>query len=136
MSSERVRGLVTCAVTLAAFTACELSETELAPVPPRLVVHSVLSPSSASQVLLLERSWDGDKYIYKTGKTYSQFDPIVGGGGYGEINAVVDVTLPDGSVQRATEARLLFMSPYGAGVYLLRVVAGAESATTRAVRLR
>ena len=131
MSSERVRGIATIGIALTAMSACELGETELAPGPPRLVVHAVLNPTTASQMLLLERSWDGDKYIYQTGKTYTQTDPITGGGGYGEISADVDVTLPDGSVQRAIEARLLFMSPYGAGVYLLSIPSSAVVAGGR-----
>ena len=126
-----MRRFATGALTLAALSACELAETELAPVTPRLVVHSVLSPTSVTQVLLLERSWDGDKYIYKTGKTYSQTDPIVGGGGYGEVSAQVDVTMPDGSVRRATEARLIFLSPYGAGVYFLDIPASTVVAGGR-----
>jgi hypothetical protein len=108
-------------VSAIVFAACELAETELAPVEPRLVVHAVLNPGSVTQVLLLERTWDGDKYIWKTGRNYTQTDPIGGGGGYGEILAEVDLILPDGSVRRATEPRLFDGSPYGAGVYFLPI---------------
>lgn len=126
MSSDRSSGIAIAVAALLALGGCELAETELAPLQPKLVLHAVLSPTAATQVVLLERSWDGDKYIWKTGRNYTQADPIGGGGGYGEILAEIDLIRPDGSVLRATEGRLIPpSSPFGPGVYLLSVPGSA-----------
>src|SRR5688500_8385672 len=66
--SDRSSGMAIAVAALVGLTACELAETELAPLQPKLVLHAVLSPTAATQVVLLERSWDGDKYIWKTGR--------------------------------------------------------------------
>jgi hypothetical protein len=93
-------------------------------VQSKLVLHAVLSPSALTQQLLLERSWDGDKYIWKTGRPWSPNDPIGTGGGYGEILAQIDLTLPDGRVTRALEGRLLNVQ-LGGGLYFLSIPNGA-----------
>jgi hypothetical protein len=106
-------------VALAAILAgCEIGETAIAPGEPRLVLHAVLSPTTTNQVILLERSWDGNNFVRKAGESYSTADPIGTGGGYGEVLAEVDVTRPDGVVIRASEPRLL-APQFGAGLYFL-----------------
>ena len=100
--------------------ACDLGESALTPGPARLVVHSVLSPAASSQVLLLERTWDGTTEIWKTGRAYNPSDPIGTGGGYGETLAQVDIIRPDGIAVRATEAQQLNPT-FGPGFYFLSI---------------
>ena len=120
MSSER-RGLRAFAVIAFTVAGCELDEQVVSPSESQLVVHAVLSPTAGNQTLLLERSWDGVNTIWKTGQTYSQANPITGGGGFAEILAEVDVITPSGEVLRASEARLVNPTVFGAGLYFLPI---------------
>lgn len=119
MFSERWRAISFVTLAIAA-SGCELAETQLSPGRSRLVVHAVLSPTATSQVLLLERTWDGSTEIWKTGRAYNAADPIGTGGGYGEVLAEIDVIGPDGSVVRASEARLV-NTMFGPGLYFLNI---------------
>jgi hypothetical protein len=117
--SDQVRSALLVAAATAV-SGCELAETTVPSGSPRLVVHAVLSPTAANQVLLLERTWDGSTEIWKTGRAPNPSDPIGTGGGYGEVLAEIEVIRPDGSVVRATEARFV-NTIYGAGLYFLNI---------------
>lgn len=117
-------GLVVAALAVASTVACELDERTVAPGTPVVVLHAVLSPTTARQSLLLERSWDGVNYIWKTGQLYSQADPVTYGSGFAEVLAQIDVTTPSGTVVRAREARLVDPS-MGGGVYWLTLPPGS-----------
>lgn len=119
-------------------TSCELGE-EFAPTGrSSLLVHAVLSPTifpQAGHQLLLERTWDGEKYVWQVGPKYSSGEPIVTGGGWAETRAVVDVTLPSGEVRRALEPNAHRENTCCAGVYLLPI-APAELVAGATYRLR
>jgi hypothetical protein len=73
--SDQVRSALLVAAATAV-SGCELAETTVPSGSPRLVVHAVLSPTAANQVLLLERTWDGSTEIWKTGRAPNPSDPI------------------------------------------------------------
>jgi hypothetical protein len=117
--------------------ACELESRAVAPVEPGLVMHAILNPSLASQTILVERTWDGDKYIWQSGRRYDPGDPVSTGGGYAETLAEVDVTTPSGAIVRAIEVRTLRMDGLGAGVYSAAIPgASFEAGGTYSIHVR
>lgn len=86
--------------------ACEIGDEIVSPPEgkPQLVLHAVLNPTATQQIVLLERAWDGRQFVYQVGQQYSPANPIFTGGGSPELNAVIEVTTPNGTVLRATQA--------------------------------
>lgn len=108
--------------------ACELGETIAPPGQSFLLVHAVLHPvafPATSQQFLLERTWDGVKYVWQTGPPYSFGEPIVTGGGSPEIRATVQVTTPSGEVLRAAEPNATNPETCCAGIYLVPIAGPA-----------
>lgn len=100
--------------------ACELEETTVPATASLVVVHGLLNASASTQLLLLERTWNGEHQV-ATGQPYNPNDPVESGSGYPEINATIDVTTPDGDTVRAQELRLVGAEPGPAGVYRLPI---------------
>lgn len=125
-AAARRAGLLVLAVGLAA---CEIDEQFVAPSgESRLVLHAILSPNGFYQTFLLERMWDGTRYVAKYGlpsecppciPAYSPGNPIVTGGGYPELLADIEVTTPSGQILSAVEPRAANGESIGGGRYLL-----------------
>jgi hypothetical protein len=124
-------------VVVPALVSCELESRTVAPVEPGVVMHAILNPSLPTQTILVERTWDGDAYIWKSGRQYNVVDPISTGGGYGETLAEVDVTSPEGTVVRAIEVRTLRADGLGAGVYSAAIPGSSlQAGGTYSIRVR
>lgn len=95
-----------------------------------VVVHGILSANAVSQLVLLERSWNGEHPVITSGPPYNPGDPVGSGSGFPEISAAVEVTTPDGETLRGSELRLLD-ARFPAGVYSLPIPATAIAAGGR-----
>lgn len=104
-----------------AFTSgCELGEEIVTPEgTPAVILHSVFNPDAFQQMILLERAWDGRRFVWQVGQIYDPLNPIFTGGGVPEPRAEIDVTTPSGEVIRAGEFSR------GAGVYLVPITGQA-----------
>jgi len=119
-------------VSLVVLAGCELSAVDVAPPTATVVVHAVLNPDAAEQVLLVESSLTGRATINDTVR-FNASDPIRTAGGVPISNADVRL-LPDADTVgvQATESQL---NGRGTGRYVvpratLAIVPG------RAYRLR
>jgi len=99
----------------AALTACEIGTVNIPKTTPTIVVHSVLNPLFAEQIVLVERTLTGSVNIPDT--NYDAADPILSGGGSPVSDATVEITDPNGVVYVGVEDRKLRDDGKGAGVY-------------------
>jgi len=126
-SEAAVRWLVL-AGAVPGLLACELGETFVPPGQSFLLVHAVLHPVAfpvTGLPFLLERTWDGVRYVWQTGPPYSFGEPIVTGGGSPEIRATVEVTTPSGEVLRAAEPNATNPESCCAGMYFVPIAGSA-----------
>jgi hypothetical protein len=96
-------------------TACELDTVAIDRTTPSIVVHGVLNPSAANQVVLLERTLTGRVNIPDT--SFDSSDPIISAGGIAVVGALAEITDPSGRVFRGVEDRTVNANGKGAGVY-------------------
>ncbi len=99
--------------------ACTFGEQAIAPGAERTVVHAVLNPASAEQLVLVERTLSG-RVSVSDDSLGSAADPIVTGGGVPVNGARVVVTDEQGASAIATETRIVprgASAARGTGVY-------------------
>ena len=96
--------------------ACEIGTVDIPKTTPTVVVHAVLNPIAANQVVLLERTLTGRVTIPDT--TFNAADPIVSAGGIAISNATVEIIDSTGRVTRGVEDKSLpANNGKGSGVY-------------------
>jgi hypothetical protein len=103
-------------IATTALAACEIEWENLSPRTSQQVVHGVLSATSFSQVVLLEKTLTGERSVF-TVLDFDPGDPIVSSGGIASIDATVDLLLPSGETIRAREDRTVRSDGKGSGVY-------------------
>ena len=147
MRSDRFLRLAVLASPLLA-SACELDEVTIPRTEPRLSMHSVLSASALTQVVLLERTRNGS--VVLIGPPFDLTDPVVSDDGLAESGATVRLTTPTGQTIFAIEDTILRGDGKGAGIYrfplrgdalqrggtyrlTVRTIAGAELAAETVV---
>ena len=101
---------------LVAVSACELETVAVPQSTPKVVVHAVLNPSAAEQIVFLERTLNG---ALNTGEhhTFNPNDPIETGGGVPIINALVEIIDSSGVVVKGSETPVPGATVNGPGVY-------------------
>ena len=114
MRSDRPFRL-TCLILLVALAACELEEVAIPRTDARVALHSVLSPSAATQVVLLERTRTGS--VFLIAPPFDLTDPVVSDDGIAESLASVRLTTPDGRTLFAVEDNISRGDGKGAGIY-------------------
>lgn len=130
---RRIGGSLALATLCVALSACELPREPLAPTEPTLIVHGVLSSSASSQVILLEESWSGRRFVPTL--PFNAADPIITNRGLAVSGATVTLTLPDGHLLTAREDAAVRSDGLGAGVYRV-ALAGAQLQGGGAYRLQ
>jgi hypothetical protein len=114
---------------------CELGETIVTPEgTPALILHAVFNPNAFQQTILLERAWDGRRFVWQVGQIYDPSNPIYTGGGVPELFAEIDITTPNGTVIRASENKTPSGESIGGGTY--RVPLTGQALTPGAFHLR
>ena len=114
MRSERVLRLASVASQLL-LAGCELDEVTIPRTEPRVSMHSVLSASALTQVVLLERTRNGS--VFLIGPPFDITDPVVSDKGIAESGASVRLTTPTGETVLAIEDNILRGDGKGAGIY-------------------
>jgi hypothetical protein len=94
---------------------CEIEEVAIPSTQARVAVHSVLSASATSQVVLLERTRSGTVAINALG--FEVIDPVQSDEGIPERNALVSLTTPSGQTLVAHEDVVVRGDSKGWGVY-------------------
>jgi Domain of unknown function (DUF4249) len=102
-------------VALCAASACELDTVAVQQTAPGVVVHGVLNPNAASQVVLVERTLTGAVNVPDT--SFDSGDPILSAGGIPILGATVELMDSTGRVTRAVEDRVVSTDGRGSGVY-------------------
>lgn len=113
MSSERT--LRPRLALLLLLSACEIEKVAIPRTDARIAMHAVLSPSAATQVVLLERTRTGSFAIFAP--PFDLADPVVSDEGIAETGAVVRLTTPDGQVLLAREDNTVRGDNKGQGIY-------------------
>jgi len=103
------------AVLLVFLAACEIEEVAIPRTEARLAMHSVLSASAATQVVLLERTRNGSVALFAP--PFDLADPIGSDEGIAESGALVTLTTPSGQTLSAQEDLLGRGDGKGAGIY-------------------
>jgi len=96
-------------------SACELEKVGIPPTESRVSLHGVLSASSATQVVLLERTRNGTVRMFAP--PFDLEDPIVSDEGVAESRALVRLTTPDGRTLFAQEDNTVRADRKGEGIY-------------------
>ena len=94
---------------------CELEEVAIPRTDPRIALHSVLSASAPTQVVLLERTRTGS--VLLLAPPFDLTDPVVSDEGIAESGAVVRLETPDGQTLVAREDNTVRGDGKGAGIY-------------------
>ena len=111
MSSRRV--LLFAMVAL--LGACELEKVGIPRTESRVSMHSVLSASAPTQVVLLERTRNGSVSIIAP--PFDLADPVVSDEGIADTGATVSLTTPEGQTLVAREDRTVRGDGKGGGIY-------------------
>jgi Domain of unknown function (DUF4249) len=101
---------------LVAVSACELQKVAVPQSTPKVVVHAVLNPSAAEQIVFLEQTLNGSLNIGEH-HTFNPNDPIETGGGVPIVNALVEIIDSSGGVVRGSETPVPGATVNGPGVY-------------------
>ena len=109
MRSERLLPLLLLA------SACQIERVAIPSPDTRVVMHSVLSATASTQVVLLERTRNGTVFVLGPG--FDLPDPVIGDAGLAESGALVRLTTPDGKVLLAREDIASPSDGKGAGNY-------------------
>ena len=100
---------------LVAVSGCELEKVAVPQSTPRVVVHAVLNPSAADQVIFLEQTLTGAARTEH--HTFNPNDPIETAGGVPIINALVEISDSSGVVVKGSETPVPGATVNGPGVY-------------------
>ena len=100
---------------LALLAACELEKVGIPRTESRVAMHSVLSVTAPTQVVLLERTRNGSVSIIAP--PFDLVDPVVSDEGIAESGATVSLTTPDGQTLVAREDSEGRGDGKGAGLY-------------------
>jgi hypothetical protein len=100
---------------LALLVACELEKVGIPRTDARVSMHSVLSASAPTQVVLLERTRNGSVSIIAP--PFDLADPVVTDEGIAESGATVSLTTPGGQTLVAREDREVRGDGKGGGIY-------------------
>jgi hypothetical protein len=96
-------------------SACEIEKVSIPRTESQLAMHSVLSASAPSQVVLLERTRNGSVGII--GPPFDLPDLVVNDEGIAERNASVSLTMPNGQTIFALEEHIIRGDGKGRGIY-------------------
>lgn len=110
MRSER---LAVAALLLA--NGCEIEKVSIPRTEARLAMHSVLSVTAATQVVLLERTRNGS--VSMLAPPFDVADPVVSDDGIAESGALVTLVTPGGATMQAVEDDLTRDDGRGRGIY-------------------
>ena len=105
-------GLVAAAVFLAG---CEFERVGIPRTEAFVAMHAVLSPSAATQVVLLERTRNGSVFI--VAPPFDLADPVVSDEGIAETGALVRLITPAGDTLLAREDNTVRGDGKGQGIY-------------------
>ena len=95
--------------------ACELDKVAIPRTKDEIALHSVLSASASTQVVLLERTRNGSVRMFAP--PFDLEDPIVTDEGVAESRAIVNLTTPDGRTLAAVEDAVSRSDRKGEGIY-------------------
>src|SRR5919106_2911361 len=109
--SRRVLSLALCTL----LAACELEKVGIPRTESRVSMHSVLSASAPTQVVLLERTRNGSVSIIAP--PFDLADPVVTDEGIAESGATVSLTTPGGQTLVAREDKEVRGDGKGGGIY-------------------
>jgi hypothetical protein len=115
---RRTRTLLAILGLTATILGCDLGSRTIPPADPQIVVHAVLNPSLAEQVVLLEESLTGKARPDST--TYDAGDPVATSGGIPISGATVQLTDETGAVYSGTERK---NGSESTGVYVVPIAA-------------
>jgi hypothetical protein len=111
-----VRGRTLLALLIVGVVAgCEIEKVGIPRTESRVALHSVLSASASSQVVLLERTRNGSIQMFAP--PFDLADPIVSDQGVAETGAIVRLTTPGGQTLTAVEDKLVRDDRKGEGIY-------------------
>jgi hypothetical protein len=96
-------------------TACELDKVGIPRTQSEIALHSVLSASASTQVVLLERTRNGSVRMFAP--PFDLEDPIVSDKGVAESRAIVTLMTPDGRSLFAVEDAVARSDRKGEGIY-------------------
>lgn len=102
-------------IVLGLLAACKLDEVAIPRTTPQLALHSVLSATAATQVVLLERTRSGRVNI--VAPPFDLGDPVVSDEGIAETDATVRLVRPEGDTIAAIEDKLTRFDGKGQGIY-------------------
>jgi hypothetical protein len=94
---------------------CEIEKVSIPRTEGRVALHSVLSATASTQVLLLERTRTGSVYV--VGQPFDSADPIFTDTGISESNAFVRLITPDGRTLLGLEDYTVRSDGKGFGIY-------------------
>jgi hypothetical protein len=112
LRSERIAALALLALLLAG---CEIEKVSIPRTDSRVALHSVLSATSSTQVMLLERTRTGSVAV--VGSPFDVPDPIFVDPGITESNAFVRLITPDGQTLIGREDNTTRTDGKGFGIY-------------------
>jgi hypothetical protein len=111
---------------LLTFAACELEKVGIPQTESRVALHSVLSASATTQVVLLERTRNGSVRMFTP--PFDLEDPIGTDEGVAESRAIVRLTTPDGRTLTGIEDNLVRDDRKGDGIYRFALPGSALAA--------
>jgi len=114
LRSDRYAPLAGLAAVLA-IAGCELERVQIPRPDAQVSMHSVLSASAPTQVVLLERTRNGSVTMY--GLPFDLADPVVSDRGIAESDAIVRLVTPLGDTVAAVEDNQVRDDHKGAGIY-------------------
>jgi hypothetical protein len=112
LRSDRIVGCTLLALLLAG---CEIEKVSIPRTDSRVALHSVLSATAATQVVLLERTRTGSVMV--VGSQFDTPDPIFTDPGITESNAFIRLITPDGRTLIGREDNTVRSDGKGFGVY-------------------
>jgi hypothetical protein len=102
-------------ITVALLSACEFDRVGIPRTEAFVAMHSVLSPSAATQVVLLERTRNGSVFIIAP--PFDLADPVVSDEGIAETGALVRLVSPAADTLLAREDNTVRGDGKGQGIY-------------------
>jgi hypothetical protein len=120
LRSERICALGLLALLVAA---CEIEKVSIPRTDGRVALHSVLSATASSQVVLLERTRTGSVYV--VGPPFDLADPLITDKGIAESNALVRLVTPDGQTLVGREDNTVRSDGKGYGIYRFDIAGAA-----------
>ena len=105
------------------FAGCEIEKVSIPRTDSRVALHSVLSATAPTQVMLLERTRTGSVAV--VGSQFDAPDPLFTDAGITESNAFVRLVTPDGQTLVGLEDKTVRSDGKGFGVYRFDLPGGA-----------